>query len=162
LAQIKASRACPDFSDISVKQGAAEATKCDRNKIFEAGGPTAAKRQGGNKIFGPLPPEMSMICARPRPPLISCRRCSALSAGKGELYKGQPALAPLARKAGIPDRVAFYRRAAGHSMEKVLQPDALARQPPRLLTSSTERWNDVPRGTTDEVSSHVRLDLPFV
>ena len=29
-------------------------------------------------------------------------------------------------------------------------------------SSSTERWNDVPRGTTDEVSSHVRLDLPFV
>jgi hypothetical protein len=58
----------------------------------------------------------------------------ALSAGKGELYKGQPALAPLARKAGIPDRVAFYRRAAGHPMEKVLQPGALARQPPRLLT----------------------------
>ena len=29
-------------------------------------------------------------------------------------------------------------------------------------SSSTERWNDVPRGTMDEVSSHVRLDLPFV
>ena len=28
--------------------------------------------------------------------------------------------------------------------------------------SSTERWNDVPRGTMDEVSSFVRLDLPFV
>jgi hypothetical protein len=28
-------------------------------------------------------------------------------------------------------------------------------------SSSTERWNDVPRGTMDEVSSHVRLDLPF-
>jgi hypothetical protein len=27
-------------------------------------------------------------------------------------------------------------------------------------SSSTERWNDVPRGTTDEVSSYVRLDLP--
>ncbi len=26
--------------------------------------------------------------------------------------------------------------------------------------NSTERWNDVPRGTMDEVSSHVRLDLP--
>src|ERR1700750_3306233 len=25
-------------------------------------------------------------------------------------------------------------------------------------SSSTERWNDVPRGTMDEVSSHVRLD----
>ena len=24
------------------------------------------------------------------------------------------------------------------------------------------RWNDVPRGTMDEVSSHVRLNLPFV
>jgi hypothetical protein len=24
-----------------------------------------------------------------------------------------------------------------------------------------ERWNDVPRGTMDEVSSHVRLDLPI-
>jgi hypothetical protein len=30
------------------------------------------------------------------------------------------------------------------------------------LSSSTERWNDVPRGTTDEVRSNVRLDLPFV
>ena len=29
-------------------------------------------------------------------------------------------------------------------------------------SNSIERWNDVPRGTTDEVSSHVRLDLPFV
>src|SRR6516225_6253747 len=28
-------------------------------------------------------------------------------------------------------------------------------------SSSTERWNDVPHGTMDEVSSHVRLDLPF-
>ncbi len=29
-------------------------------------------------------------------------------------------------------------------------------------SSSTERWNDVPHGTMDEVSSHVCLDLPFV
>jgi transposase len=29
-------------------------------------------------------------------------------------------------------------------------------------SSSTERWNDVPRGTTDEVRSYVRLDLPSV
>ena len=28
-------------------------------------------------------------------------------------------------------------------------------------SSSTERWHDVPRGTMDEVSSYVRLDLPF-
>jgi transposase len=28
--------------------------------------------------------------------------------------------------------------------------------------SSTTRWNDVPRGTMDEVSSHVRLDLPTI
>jgi hypothetical protein len=28
-------------------------------------------------------------------------------------------------------------------------------------SSSTPRWNDVPRGTMDEVSSHVRLDLPM-
>src|SRR5208282_4113564 len=27
-------------------------------------------------------------------------------------------------------------------------------------SSSTARWNDVPRGTMDEVSSYVRLDLP--
>jgi len=26
--------------------------------------------------------------------------------------------------------------------------------------SSTKRWNGVPRGTMDEVSSYVRLDLP--
>ena len=29
-------------------------------------------------------------------------------------------------------------------------------------SSPTEPWHDVPRGTMDEVSSHVRLDLPFV
>ena len=49
----------------------------------------------------------------------------ALSAGKGELYKGKPALAPLARKAGVSARAATYRRAAGYPMEKVLQPGAL-------------------------------------
>ena len=27
---------------------------------------------------------------------------------------------------------------------------------------STQQWKDVPRGTMDEVSSHVRLDLPFI
>src|SRR5476649_1072373 len=27
-------------------------------------------------------------------------------------------------------------------------------------SNSTQRWNDVPRGTMDEVSSYVRLDLP--
>jgi transposase len=32
----------------------------------------------------------------------------------------------------------------------------------RRISSSTERWNDVPRGTMDEVSSLGRLDLPFV
>ena len=29
------------------------------------------------------------------------------------------------------------------------------------ISRSTERWKDVPRGTMDEVSSHVRLDLPL-
>jgi hypothetical protein len=58
----------------------------------------------------------------------------ALSLGRRELYKGKPALAPLARKAGVPDRVALYRRAAGHPMEKVLQPSALPRSPGRPLT----------------------------
>ncbi len=28
-------------------------------------------------------------------------------------------------------------------------------------SSSTLRWKDVPRGTMDEVSSHVPLDLPL-
>jgi hypothetical protein len=28
-----------------------------------------------------------------------------------------------------------------------------------IHSSSTERWNDVPRGTMDEVSSYVRLNL---
>jgi lambda repressor-like predicted transcriptional regulator len=51
----------------------------------------------------------------------------ALSAGKGELYKGKPALAPLARKAGVPARLALHRKAAGHPMEKVLQPGVLSR-----------------------------------
>jgi hypothetical protein len=49
----------------------------------------------------------------------------ALSAGKRELFKGKPALAPLARKAGVSARLALYRRAAGHPMEKILQPTAL-------------------------------------
>src|SRR5580700_9458414 len=44
----------------------------------------------------------------------------ALSAGKRELFKGKPALAPLARKAGVSARLALHRRAAGHPMEKVL------------------------------------------
>ena len=29
-------------------------------------------------------------------------------------------------------------------------------------SSSTEQWKDVPRGTMDEVSSYVRLDLPYI
>ena len=49
----------------------------------------------------------------------------ALSAGKRELYKGKPALAPLARKAGVSARLALRRKAAGHPMEKVLQPGLL-------------------------------------
>ena len=31
-----------------------------------------------------------------------------------------------------------------------------------VTRESTQRWNDVPRGTMDEVSSHVRLDLPTI
>jgi lambda repressor-like predicted transcriptional regulator len=58
----------------------------------------------------------------------------ALSAGKGELYKGKPALASLARKAGVSARVAIYRRAVGHPMEKVLQPGVLPHPPQRPLT----------------------------
>jgi hypothetical protein len=58
----------------------------------------------------------------------------ALSAGKGELFKGKPALAPLARKAGVSARVATYRMAAGHPMEKVLQPTALPHPPQHPLT----------------------------
>ena len=67
--------------------------------------------------------------------------------GKRELYKGKPALASLARKAGVPDRVATYRKAAGHPMEKVLQPSALPRAPGRPLTfngqtKSMAAWAD--------------------
>ena len=29
-------------------------------------------------------------------------------------------------------------------------------------SNSTERWNDVPRGTMDEVSSYVRLGRPYL
>jgi hypothetical protein len=58
----------------------------------------------------------------------------ALSAGKRELFKGKPALAPLARKAGVSARLALYRRAAGHPMEKVLQPTALPHPPEHPLT----------------------------
>jgi hypothetical protein len=58
----------------------------------------------------------------------------ALSAGKRELFKGRPALSPLARKAGVSQRLAAYRMAAGHPMEKVLQPTALPRPPHHPLT----------------------------
>ena len=58
----------------------------------------------------------------------------ALSAGKGELYKGKPALAPLARKAGVPPPRATRRKAAGHPMEKVLQPGLLPHPPQHPLT----------------------------
>jgi hypothetical protein len=71
----------------------------------------------------------------------------ALSAGKRELHKGKPALSPLARRAGVPDRVAHYRKAVGHPMEKVLQPGGLPRHPLRLLTfdgqtKSMTEWAD--------------------
>ena len=58
----------------------------------------------------------------------------ALSAGKRELYKGKPALAPLARKAGVSARAATYRRAVGHPMEKVLKPGVLPHPPQHPLT----------------------------
>ena len=54
--------------------------------------------------------------------------------GKRELYKGKPALAPLARKAGVSARAATYRRAVGHPMEKVLQPGVLPHPPLHPLT----------------------------
>jgi lambda repressor-like predicted transcriptional regulator len=71
----------------------------------------------------------------------------ALSAGKRELFKGKPALAPLARKAGVPNRVAIYRRAAGHPMEKILQPTAQPRPSQHPLTfngqtKSMAEWAD--------------------
>jgi hypothetical protein len=34
-------------------------------------------------------------------------------------------------------------------------------KPNRRNLSSTAQWKDVPRGTMGEVSSHVRLVLPF-
>jgi lambda repressor-like predicted transcriptional regulator len=73
----------------------------------------------------------------------------ALSAGKRELYKGKPVLAPLARKAGVSPRLALYRMAAGHPMEKVLQPTALSHPPEHPLafngqTKSLTEWaNDL-------------------
>jgi len=67
----------------------------------------------------------------------------ALSAGKRELYKGKPALAPLARKAGVSARAATY----GHPMEKVLQPGILPHPPQHPLTfngqtKSITAWAD--------------------
>jgi hypothetical protein len=73
----------------------------------------------------------------------------ALSAGKRELYKGKPVLAPLARKAGVSPRLALYRMAAGHPMEKVLRPTALSHPPEHPLafngqTKSLTEWaNDL-------------------
>jgi hypothetical protein len=58
----------------------------------------------------------------------------ALSAGKREFFKGKQPLAPLARKAGVSPRLALYRRAAGHPMERVLQPKALPHSPEHPLT----------------------------
>ena len=46
------------------------------------------------------------------------------------------------------------------TMKPVGEPDALIGHV-RFDSSSTQRWNGVPRGTMDEVSSHVCLDLPF-
>jgi hypothetical protein len=71
----------------------------------------------------------------------------ALSAGNRELYKGKPTLAPLARKAGVPPPRASRRKAAGHPMEKVLQPSALSHPPQHPLTfggqtKSMTEWAD--------------------
>jgi lambda repressor-like predicted transcriptional regulator len=68
----------------------------------------------------------------------------ALSAGKRELFKGKPALAPLARKAGVSARLALHRRAAGHPMEKVLQPGVLPHPPEHPLT-----FNDQTKSLTE-------------
>ena len=62
----------------------------------------------------------------------------------------------IARRRGMKKAiVALARRLA-------VNENRAASNPIEGHSSSTERWNDVPRGTMDEVSSHVRLDLPFV
>jgi hypothetical protein len=42
-----------------------------------------------------------------------------------------------------------------------LAPSCGGQVPYRGEDPGPEQWNDVPRGTMDEVSSHVRLDLPL-
>ena len=49
----------------------------------------------------------------------------------------------------------WTREAQWH--ESLTRSNAIGENP-----SSTERWNDVPRGTMDEMSSHVRLDLSSI
>ncbi len=52
---------------------------------------------------------------------------------------------------------------AGPGITPRQQHDSRARSEPMGgNSSSTLRWKDVPRGTMDEVSSNVRLDLPLV
>src|SRR5271157_5994869 len=60
----------------------------------------------------------------------------------------------------LPQRVAFFSSAGPGRLQQ--RDDRAGSNAIGGKSSSTERWNDVPRGTMDEVSSHVRLDLPFV
>jgi hypothetical protein len=90
----------------------------------------------------------------------------ALSAGKRELFKGKPAVAPLARKAGVSARLALYRRAAGHPMEKVLQPTALPHPPQHPLTfngqtKSITEWADALGISQSALSSRLSRGWPL-
>ena len=77
---------------------------------------------------------------------------------KGDRGAGPPAGRDHAPHLGGRHRVPLDPRASRRQ-----QHDNRARSDPiGGNSSSTQRWNDVPRGTMDEVSSHVRLDLPFV
>ena len=63
----------------------------------------------------------------------------------------QPRCGAESRPAGVPEPL--IAGSTGSALRAV--------RPPKENPRSTEQWKDVPRGTMDEVSSHVRLVLPF-
>ena len=67
------------------------------------------------------------------------------------------AIVALARRLAV---IMHRIRVDGTEFRWTREQAAAAADPIGGNSSSTERWNDVPCGTMDEVSSHVRLDLP--
>jgi hypothetical protein len=62
---------------------------------------------------------------------------------------------------GSNERYSFMQRGGSYKPQQQQQQheNPAASNPIEGQSSSTERWNDVPHGTMDEVSSYVRLNL---